>query len=95
MLSINIEYAKMNTTQSTVSDHKPVNDTSEFYLLIIMVKLSILTIAKISQALVHLYKMHNKKVIKTHNNMTMARLREITTRVNDCESGLSNPKLQS
>lgn len=88
MLSIVIRYDKMNETQTTELNQEPLNNNSEFYLLIIMIKLSILITVKIGQALVRLYRLHNKKVIDRHDSTTIARLKELTTKVGNCENGL-------
>lgn len=85
-IDIVIKYDKMNSTQSMESNQEPVKNNSELYLLIIIIKLSILLISKIGQALVCLYKMHNRKVIEQHNSTTIAKLRELTSKIGDSES---------
>lgn len=88
MLSIVIRYDKMNETRSTKLNQEPESNNSEFYLLIIMIKLSILIALKIGRALARLYKLHNKKVIDRHDSTTITRLKELTTRIGNCENGL-------
>lgn len=56
----------------TKTDEKSNN--GEFYLLIIVIKLSILMAAKIGQVLVNLYGAHNKRIINKHNKTSIAKL---------------------
>lgn len=88
MLVVNIRFDTMNTTATEVSQKTTTN--SEFYLLIIMIKLTIFMILKVGKTVLHLYSWHNKKVIDKHHNASIARLRKITSRTGDnLEAGLS------
>lgn len=89
MLSIAIRFDNMNAT-STGPIHEPVNSNGEFYLLLIVIKLSILIASKIIQASVHLYKLHNKKVIESHDRSTVARIKGLIPNNGDGERGLPN-----
>lgn len=84
MCSISIEYRNMNATNTKV--HQAPKSDGELYLLIIVVKLAILMAIKIGQTLVHVYKMHNRAVIKKHDDVTIARLRKLATAVDNVES---------
>lgn len=80
----------MNATRSIELNQEPVGNNIEFYLLLIVIKLSFLIISKVGIALVQLYKLHNKTVIDKHNNTTIARLKELTSKLGDSENGLQS-----
>lgn len=71
---------------SFVVSIKPVNNNTmiahaeekshkcELYLLIIVIKLTILISTKIIKTLIKVYGMHNKRIINQHNKMSIEKL---------------------
>lgn len=68
-----------------------LNSNSEFYLLLIVVKLAILMVFTIGQAIVRLYAHHNKRVVDRYNRASVAaRILKLTSKIcDDLEAGPS------
>lgn len=89
MFSLTIQFDTMNST--SVELNKNSTSNCELYLLVIVIKLSILMAAKIGQVLVRLYTLHNERVIDKHNSASVARLRKLTSKTSDdLEAGSLN-----
>lgn len=82
MLEVTVRYNTMNVTTEDI----PVNPTSnsEFYLLVIMIKLAILLALKICQTCANLYTTHNKRVIDKFNKRSIKKLQKAR---DDLEAG--------
>lgn len=71
----------------------PIQDSTtncELYLLIILIKISILMVVAIVRMFARLCVLHNKRVIDKYNRATIAKLQFLSRKAGDLEAGLPN-----
>lgn len=72
MLSVTFQFNTMNTTD--VEMGKKTRSNSEVYLLLIVVKLTVLVIFKLIRICAAAYTVHNRSVVRKHNNTVLEHL---------------------
>lgn len=82
MCSVVIDFTTMNHTSTELSQSS-TSGSSEFYLLLIVVKLSVLLFLKVGRVLVRFYELHNKRVITKHDEASIARLQKLFSKTSD------------